>query len=134
MSMKTLSTGFGERTTSRQASLNTPATARQKRQLRRVAGKNDSVLWTVGLVLVGIAAWAVVRRAAVDRTLRVWWTAVVLLIAGFASVGLAFVEDGDASFGFFYLGALLIGLSAAIGIPASFAAWRQRDAPIWPPR
>src|SRR4051812_32755006 len=97
--------------------------------MRRIAGKNDPVVWTIAVVLVGIGAWMGVRRAAVDRTLRLWWTAVVLLLAGFACVALAFVADGGASFGLFYLGALLIGLSAAIGIPASFAAWRQTGRP-----
>ena len=102
--------------------------------IRRTAGKNDPVVWTAVLVLVGIAAWRRVRRSAVDQALRMWRTAVVLLIAGFSSVALAFVAHGGASLGLVYFGAVLIGLSAAIGIPASFSAWRQRDAPIWPPR
>jgi hypothetical protein len=92
------------------------------------------VLWTGGLVIVGVLAWAAARRTRIETAFRMWWMAVALVIAGFACVGLAFLADGGASLGLFYLGALMIGLSLAIGVPAAFAAWRQRDAPIWPPR
>lgn len=92
------------------------------------------MLWTGGLVLVGFVAWAGARRLGWTNALRMWWTAVVLVVVGFGCVGLAFLADGDASLGLFYLGALVIGLSMAIGIPASLALWRQRNAAIWPPR
>jgi uncharacterized membrane protein YccF (DUF307 family) len=83
---------------------------------------------------MGFLAWAGVRNAGTEAAIRVWWLAVVLLITGFACVGLAFLLAGGASLGLFYLGALLVGFSAAVGIPASCAVWRQHNAGPWPPR